>query len=186
MILIRHGQTEFNRVYSETRRDPGIGDPQHRSRPQPSSSGRASSGSDEPQPADRQPLHARSRNCRDYRRRSRAADLRRAVDRRTLRLYLRHWLAIGRTSGAPARYRIRSLPDPWWPPREESVEALSRRSEIFCGRIAREAWSRIAVITHWSFIRAVAGLKVPNRAALRIDPSRPDGEAELLYVPGAG
>jgi glucosyl-3-phosphoglycerate phosphatase len=28
MILIRHGQTEFNRVYSETRRDPGIGDPQ--------------------------------------------------------------------------------------------------------------------------------------------------------------
>jgi glucosyl-3-phosphoglycerate phosphatase len=28
MILIRHGQTEFNRVYSETRRDPGIRDPQ--------------------------------------------------------------------------------------------------------------------------------------------------------------
>jgi hypothetical protein len=28
MILIRHGQTEFNRVYSQTRRDPGIRDPQ--------------------------------------------------------------------------------------------------------------------------------------------------------------
>jgi glucosyl-3-phosphoglycerate phosphatase len=28
MILIRLGQTEFNRVYSETRRDPGIRDPQ--------------------------------------------------------------------------------------------------------------------------------------------------------------
>jgi broad specificity phosphatase PhoE len=27
MILIHHGQTEFNRVYSETRRDPGIRDP---------------------------------------------------------------------------------------------------------------------------------------------------------------
>src|SRR5579863_2681692 len=27
MILIRHGQTEFNRVFSATRRDPGIRDP---------------------------------------------------------------------------------------------------------------------------------------------------------------
>jgi len=25
--LIRHGQTEFNRVFSTSRRDPGIGDP---------------------------------------------------------------------------------------------------------------------------------------------------------------
>lgn len=27
MILIRHGQTEFNRIYSATREDPGIRDP---------------------------------------------------------------------------------------------------------------------------------------------------------------
>jgi broad specificity phosphatase PhoE len=27
VILIRHGQTEFNRVFSVTRRDPGIRDP---------------------------------------------------------------------------------------------------------------------------------------------------------------
>lgn len=27
MILIRHGQTEFNRVFSATRRDPGVRDP---------------------------------------------------------------------------------------------------------------------------------------------------------------
>ena len=34
--------------------------------------------------------------------------------------------------------------------------------------------------------RAVAGLKVPNGAVLRIDPIRPDREPELLYVPDAG
>lgn len=28
MILIRHGQTEFNRIFSATRQDPGIRDPQ--------------------------------------------------------------------------------------------------------------------------------------------------------------
>ena len=93
MILIRHGQTEFNRVYSETRRDP------------------------------------------------------------------------------------------WWAEEEESVEALARRCEIFCDRIARETWSEIAVVTHWGFIKAVTGLSVPNGAALRIDPTQPDRAAELLYLP---
>jgi glucosyl-3-phosphoglycerate phosphatase len=78
------------------------------------------------------------------------------------------------------------LPDPWWPLRQENVEALSRRSEIFCSRIAREAWSGIAVVTHWGFIRAVTGLKVPNGAALRIDPTRLDRGAEPLYLPDAG
>jgi len=34
--------------------------------------------------------------------------------------------------------------------------------------------------------RAVAGLKVPNGAVLRIDPTRPDREPELLFVPDAG
>jgi glucosyl-3-phosphoglycerate phosphatase len=68
--------------------------------------------------------------------------------------------------------------------REESVEASSTRSEIFCNRISREAWSRIADVTHWGFIRAVTGLKVPNGAALRIDPTRPDRRAEPLFLPG--
>jgi broad specificity phosphatase PhoE len=49
------------------------------------------------------------------------------------------------------------LPDPWWPKEEESVEILARRCEIFCDRIAREAWSEIAVVTHWGFIKAVTG-----------------------------
>jgi len=76
------------------------------------------------------------------------------------------------------------LTDPWWPLREESVEALSRRSESFCYRIAREAWSRIAVVTHWGFLRAVTGLKLPNEAALPIDPTRPDRRVKPLFLPG--
>ena len=60
------------------------------------------------------------------------------------------------------------------------MEPLSRRSEIFSSPIAREAWSGIAAVTHWGLIRVVAGLKVPNGAALRTDPTRPDCEAELL------
>ena len=40
--------------------------------------------------------------------------------------------------------------------------------------------------THWGFIRTLTGLKVPNGAVLRIDPTRPDGEPELLFVPETG
>jgi hypothetical protein len=47
-----------------------------------------------------------------------------------------------------------------------------------------EAWSRIADVTHWGFIKAVTRLKVPNGAALRIDPTRPDRRAEPLFLPG--
>jgi hypothetical protein len=45
---------------------------------------------------------------------------------------------------------------------------------------------QIGAITHWGFIRALTGRKVPNGAVLRIDPTRPDREPELLFVPDAG
>src|SRR6516225_8850875 len=35
----------------------------------------------------------------------------------------------------------------------------------------------------WGFITAVIGLKVPNGAAMRIDPTRPDRRAEPLFLP---
>jgi hypothetical protein len=48
--------------------------------------------------------------------------------------------------------------------------------------MASEPWSEIAVVTHWGFIRALTGLKVPNGAVLRIDPTRRDCNAELIFV----
>jgi len=56
---------------------------------------------------------------------------------------------------------------------EESVEVLARRCQIFCDSIAREAWSEIAVVTHWGFIKAVTGLSVPNRAPARLGRLNP-------------
>jgi hypothetical protein len=39
---------------------------------------------------------------------------------------------------------------------------MQQQSRKLCNRIAREAWCEIVVVTHWSFIKAVAGLDVPN------------------------
>jgi hypothetical protein len=74
------------------------------------------------------------------------------------------------------------LPYPRWPAEEESKEVLARRWKIFCDRITREAWSEIAIVTHWGFIKTVTELSVPNGAALRIDPTQPDHAAELVYL----
>jgi hypothetical protein len=67
-----------------------------------------------------------------------------------------------------------------------SAGGKQRQSRKLCNRIAREAWCEIVVVTHWSFIKAVAGLDVPNGAALQIDPTQPDRAAEPLYLPDTG
>jgi glucosyl-3-phosphoglycerate phosphatase len=187
MILIRHGQTEFNRVYSETRRDPDIRDPQLTAvgRSQAAAIAQAL-GAMNPSRLIASPYTRALETAERI-----AADLGVPISVEPL---IAERFAFTCDIGSPlatlqARWpdiAFDHLPDPWWPLREGSVEALSRRSKIFCHRIAREAWSRIAVVTHWGFIRAVTGLKVPNGAALRMDPTRPDRKAEPLFLPGTG
>lgn len=54
---------------------------------------------------------------------------------------------------------------------------ILHRSQSFRRRIAGEPWSQIGVVTHWGFIRALTGLKVPNGAFVQIDPTRPGARA---------
>ena len=75
------------------------------------------------------------------------------------------------------------LQDPWWPQLEETEQEIAVRCESFRCRVGSEAWSELAVVTHWGFIRAMTGLKVPNGAVLRIDPSRPSRKPEVLLFP---
>jgi hypothetical protein len=49
--------------------------------------------------------------------------------------------------------------------------------------MAAETSSEVAVITHWGFIRAVTGLKVPNGTVLRIDPAQPDRGVQQISCP---
>jgi hypothetical protein len=51
------------------------------------------------------------------------------------------------------------------------------RSQSFRRQIAGEPWLQIRVVTHWGFIRALTGLKVPNGAVLQVDPTRPGARA---------
>src|SRR5215475_769814 len=171
MILIRHGQTEFNRVYSETQQDPGIRDPRL------TALGRRQAA-----------VVARGLQAAGVRRLIASPYTRALETAEIIAADLRLQISVeplvaerfaftcdigSRLTVLRARWpsiAFDHLADPWWPLEEESVEALSRRSKMFCSRMAREAWSEIAVVTHWGFIRAVTGLKVPNGTMLRIDP----------------
>ncbi len=184
MLLIRHGQTVFNQVFSRTRIDPGIHDPclTEAGRSQAAAAARALRG-----------FGIRRLIASPYVRALETAqiiatelDLPIAVE--TL---VAERCAYACDIGSPLG-ELRSLwpalafdhlPDPWWPQEEESEASLRQRSQAFCGQIATGPWSDAAVVTHWGFIRALTGLAVPNGAVLRVDPTRPEDAAVTLFVP---
>jgi glucosyl-3-phosphoglycerate phosphatase len=187
VILIRHGQTEFNRVFSATRRDPGIRDPRLTNLGQRQAQAVA--------------LAVRTLGLSriitsPYVRALEtgtiiAENLRIAI---TVEPLIAERFSFTCDIGSPLdELRDRwpdmafdHLPDPWWPQTEETEELVWQRSESFRQRIAEEPWSHIGVVTHWGFIRALTGLKVPNGTVLRIDPTRPDREPELIFAPDLG
>jgi broad specificity phosphatase PhoE len=186
MFLIRHGQTEFNRIFSATRRDPGIRDPEL------TETGRFQAAA---VAVVLQAVNPRLLISSPYARALETAE----IIASHLELPIRVEALVAERCaficdiGSPlATLRGRwpniafdHLCDPWWPSQEESEDVLYERSEAFRRRMAEDLWSRVAVVTHWGFIRAVTGLKVPNGSVLRIDPARPDREAELIFAPDA-
>jgi broad specificity phosphatase PhoE len=187
VLLIRHGQTEFNRVFSTTRRDPGIRDPHltEHGRRQAQAVARVLVSSD-----------LNRLITSPYARALETAGI--IAEHLSLPIAVEPLIAerfsFTCDIGSPlAELRagwpdlaFDHLPDPWWPQAEETEEMIWHRSQTFRRRIASEPWLQIGVVTHWGIIRALTGLKVPNGAVLRIDPTRPDREPELLFVPEEG
>jgi len=186
VILIRHGQTEFNRLFSVTRQDPGIRDPHltDHGRHQAAAVARALL-----------PLRLTRLLASPYIRALETA----AIIAEHLDLPItvepliaeRFCFACDIGSGLDvlrARWpdlALDHLPDPWWPQSEETEAAISLRSERFRRQITSEAWREIGLITHWGFIRALTGLSVPNGAVLRFDPTRSNRATEVLFIPDA-
>jgi broad specificity phosphatase PhoE len=185
VILIRHGQTEFNRVFAASRQDPGIRDPQL------TELGRRQA---EALAGALLPLNLSRLVSSPYARALETAGI--IAAQLNLPIVVEPLVAerfsfvcdIGSPLGElRARWpdlTFDHLPDQWWPAAEETEEMIFRRSRTFGRQIAGEFSSQVGVVTHWGFIRALTGLRVPNGAVLRIDPTQPENEAELLFVPG--
>lgn len=184
MYLIRHGQSEFNAVFSVTRVDPGIRDP-----------ALTEEGVRQAQAAGEE-LRARCIRGEADIRRLIASPYTRAIQTAT---YIADVLDVPVTidpivreraaficdiGASPTdlaqrfpRFRFDHLDDPWWHDHvgtgvAESEEALKVRGLAFRSAMATEPdYPHIAVVTHWGFIRCLTGHTPANGEIVRLPPA---------------
>lgn len=181
MFLIRHGQSEFNVVYSVTRVDPGIVDPVL-----------TPEGVRQAETAGASLLALRERGegeikrliCSPYTRALQTATIIADILQVdvTIDPIVRERAAFHCDVGAsPAdlakrwpRYRFDHLDDPWWHDhvgtgQAETEEALAARGAAFRKAMSRHPdYPSIAVVTHWGFIRCLTGRPPANGEIVRL------------------
>jgi broad specificity phosphatase PhoE len=180
MILIRHGQSEFNAIFSVQRVDPGIPDPQltELGRAQAAEAAAALAQQD-----------VRRLIASPYTRALETAEIigaRLGLDVEIEPLVRERAAFACDIGSAPADLKQRfpafafdHLAHPWWHDHvglgePESEETLRARCESFRARMAPAAdWDHIAVVTHWGFIRGLTGQAVTNCTILRVPRSLP-------------
>jgi broad specificity phosphatase PhoE len=176
MILIRHGESEFNVHFNRTRVDPGIRDPAL------TEAGR------------QQALAAAERLLDHDVGRLLASPYRRALETAHIiaeRLGLsiaveplvRERCAFVCDIGSERSRLAESWPhldfdhveERWWPDAEESEHRLGERCGAF-RLVARGMadWHRVAVVSHWGFIRGLTGRELRNGELIRFDPHAGD------------
>lgn len=173
MILLRHGQSEFNLHFSVTRRDPGIVDPQL-----------TELGHAQAAEAAEQLSHERIERIivSPY---TRALQTARPVAERLgvplqVDPIVRERYAFACDVGSPRTVLERDWPghdfsaieDIWWPPEEEPEASIIGRATRFRADVAaRQDWANTLVISHWGFILSLTGQSVANGQWLRCDPA---------------
>jgi broad specificity phosphatase PhoE len=182
MILIRHGQSEFNVHYGRTRQDPGIRDPAL------TADGRVQARA---AAAALAALDVRRLVTSPYRRALETAEIIAGV--------LAVPVAVDPTVGERVAFtcdlgsgpdtlaqrwpdwRFDHLPEQWWPDHEEPDAGLVARCARFRGVTdALTDRDHVAIVTHWGFIRALTGLTVTNASIVRFRV-HPEPAAELLH-----
>ena len=178
MILLRHGQSEFNLHFTATRRDPGIVDPALTEL-----GARQAEAAAEAMRAE----GVRRIIASPYRRALQtAAPIARAlgvavlVDP-TVRERCAFTCDIGtpRTDLARAwpEHDFATLDDVWWPAVEEPAAQVAARAARFRAEMAAlPDWAETLVVSHWGFILSLTGTSVANGGWLRCDPAAPPPE----------
>jgi broad specificity phosphatase PhoE len=172
MILLRHGQSEFNLHFTRTKRDPGIVDPKLTGL------------------GHQQAIQAAEALCQEKVARIIVSPYTRTLqtaaylaDRLKVALLVnpivRERFAFACDIGSPRTeltlawpcWDFSSLDEIWWPAITESAASVLGRAALFRAEmIALDDWPDTIVVTHWGFIMSMTGLNVPNGQWLRVDP----------------
>ena len=172
MILLRHGQSEFNLHFSATRRDPGIVDPRltELGHLQAAEALRRLAGE----------RIARIITSPYTRALQTVAPIARALGVKVLiNPIVRERYAFACDVGTPRTELERSWPEHdfssidevWWPAIEEPAASVIGRAALFRAEMtALPDWSDTLVVSHWGFILSLTGKSVMNGELLRCDP----------------
>ena len=172
MILMRHGESEFNVVYKKTRIDPGIRDPKL-----------TELGKHQVMEATK---HLNGRGIAriltsPY---TRAIETAYLVAKRIgvpihIDAHIGERAAFACDIGTAGSDLRRAWPEldldhiegSWWPTPVESEEALDIRCRAFRQRQTETCdWQAVLVVSHWGFIRGLTGHTVDNAQLLEFNP----------------
>jgi len=172
MFLLRHGQSYFNLHFTETRRDPGIEDP-------------------ELTPLGHEQARSAAERLRDagltriivspYTRALQTAQPFLALPGVSVEVMqeVRERTAfvcdIGSRPGTLAErfphHEFGHLPGQWWHDEEESEEQTRGRANAFrAAMAARDDHETTLLVSHWGFILALTGVSVMNGQMMEYDP----------------
>ena len=183
MILLRHGQSEFNVVFSATKRDPGITDPHL------TDLGRAQIAAAAEQLAGQ---GIRRIVASPYTRALQTAAI--AGERLgvpvLIDVVVRERCAFACDIGtkramlaeAWPHHDFAALDEVWWPQGiETEAEILARAARFRAAMAADPAWRETLVVSHWGFILALTGEQMQNGEWVRCDPTGP-APAEIDWL----
>jgi glucosyl-3-phosphoglycerate phosphatase len=182
MILLRHGQSEFNLHFGATRRDPGIVDPRltELGHTQARDAAQQLMG----QGIERIIVSPYTRALQTVGPVAAALGLPVTIDP-IVRERFAYACDIGSPRSAlqgdwPA-HDFSSVEDIWWPAEEEPEAAIVDRAARFRTDLARRHdWANTLVVSHWGFILSLTGQSVANGQWLRCDPTEP-APARLIW-----
>ncbi len=175
MFLLRHGESEFNRHFGPTRRDPGIVDPAltplGKAQAEEAAAALAGEG-------------IRRIIVSPYRRALETARpfVRRLGLRLSVNPLVRERFAFVCDVGTPRAelelawqgVDFSSIDEVWWPPMEETATSLHGRAALFRAEMAALSdWRHTLVVSHWGFIFAMTGERIGNGEWRRCDPTAP-------------
>ncbi len=182
MILLRHGQSEFNVHIAATRRDPGIADPTltEYGHIQAEQAARALIG----QGIERIVVSPYARALQTAEPVARLLDVPVFVHPAVRERY-GYACDIGTPrSTLRARWPDRDfsrIEEVWWPSEDEPAASVVARADAFRAEMARRSdWASTLVVSHWGFILCMTGQTVTNGQWLRCDPTAPP-PAEIVW-----
>ena len=184
MILLRHGQSEFNLHFTATRRDPGIVDPRLTplGHTQAEQAAEALAG----EPIERiiaSPYTRALQTAAPLARRLGLPVLVTTAVRERYAFACDIGSAVSDLAEAWPGHDFSGIDDVWWPTQNEPEAHVIERANRFRAEMAAEPrWQGTVVVSHWGFILALTGTSVQNGQWLRFDPTVP-APSEIIWRP---